>query len=69
MSAVTLNSKYQVVIPKEERKRLKLRKGQKLLVVPWDDMIVFVPDRDLSELEGAFPKLTTENIREEEDRH
>lgn len=69
MSSVTLSSKYQVVIPREERKRLKLSKGQKFLVVPWGNMIVFVPDRDISELEGAFPEVSTENIRDEEDRY
>lgn len=58
MKAVTISSKWQIVIPSEERERLKLVKGQKLLVVPWDTMMVFTPDRDISELEDAFPHLS-----------
>ena len=68
MKAVTISSKWQVVIPREERERLRLSKGQKLLVVPWDDMIALIPDRDISELKGAFPHLSAEGVREENDR-
>lgn len=68
MKAITISSKWQVMIPRTERERLKLCKGQKLLVVPWDDMIALIPDRDISELKGAFPQVSTEGIREENDR-
>ena len=68
MKAVTISSKWQIVIPREERERLKLTKGEKLLVVPWDDAFVLMPDRDISELRGAFPKLSADDIRDENDR-
>jgi len=68
LKAVTISSKWQVVIPREERERLRLSKGQKLLVVPWDDMIALIPDRDISELRGAFPNLSADDLREENDR-
>ena len=66
--SVTISSKWQVVIPRTERERLKLSKGQKLSVVPWDGMFVMMPDRDLSELEGAFPNLSADGLREQNDR-
>jgi len=68
MLQVTVSSKYQVVIPREVRKRLGIRKGQRLSVVVMDDIIELVPDRELSDLKGAFPELSTQDIREEEDR-
>lgn len=68
MPQVTVSSKYQVVIPQEARTRLNIRAGQKMTVIILDDIIELVPDRDLSELKGAFPTLTTEDLREETDR-
>lgn len=68
MSQVTLSSKYQMVIPQEIRKRLKLRKGQKMQVLAIGSRIEVIPDRDISEMKGMFPGLSVEGIREEEDR-
>ena len=68
MSQVTVSSKYQVVIPLEVRKQLGIRKGQKMSVVVLGDVIELVPDRDIRELKGAFPGVSTEDIREEADR-
>ena len=34
MEAVTISSKYQVVIPKEVRKQFNLKPGQKIVFVP-----------------------------------
>ena len=68
MSVVKVSSKYQVVIPREAREKLKIRKGQKMSVIVWDGIIEMVPDRDISEMRGAFPGVSTDNIRDEEDR-
>lgn len=68
MTQVTVSSKYQVVIPLEVRKMLKVRKGQKMLVVVRNDMIELVPDRDISELRGFLKGMSADNVREEDDR-
>ncbi|MDO8588238.1 MAG: AbrB/MazE/SpoVT family DNA-binding domain-containing protein [Armatimonadota bacterium] len=68
MTQVTVSSKYQVVIPLEIRKRLNVRKGQKMLVVVRNNIIELVPDRDISELRGFLKGMPAGNIREEEDR-
>ena len=65
MSQVTVSSKYQVVIPREVRKRLGIWKGQRLSVVVMDNIIELVPERELSDLKGAFPQLSTQDIRDE----
>ena len=69
MTQVTVSSKYQVVIPLEVRRRLKVRKGQKMLVVVRNDIIELVPDRDISELRGFLKGMPADNVREEDDRY
>jgi len=65
---VTLSPKYQVVIPKEIRRQLKLKRGQKLQVIVKGGLITLVPDYPLSELRGIFKGMSSEDIREEEER-
>lgn len=69
MNSVKVSGKYQVVIPREIRERLRIRKGQRMLVVDIGNGIEYVPDRDISELKGAYPGLSSEGIRDEEDRY
>lgn len=45
MSKTTVSSKYQVVIPKEVRKRANLREGQELQVYLVEDNIVLTPQK------------------------
>lgn len=68
MNQVTVSSKYQVVIPQEIRKKLNIHKGQKMLMVAHGNTIELIPNRDIAEMQGAFPGLTTEGFREEVDR-
>ncbi len=56
MVRVTVSSKYQIVIPTEIRRALKIQKGQKLTMVDIGGVIELVPDRDLREMRGAFPR-------------
>lgn len=68
MATVKVSSKYQVVIPREVREALGLRKGQTVSVVPIGNVIEIVPEEDISELEGAFPGLSLDHIRDESER-
>jgi len=68
MTTVTVSSKYQVVIPRELRERLKIHAGQKMHVLDRNGIIQLVPDRDIREMEGIFPGLSSEGLRDEEDR-
>lgn len=69
MPEVTVSSKYQVVIPREIRERLKIRKGQKMSMIAIGDRIQMVPDRDISELRGYLRGMSTDSIRDDEDRY
>jgi len=65
---VILSPKYQVVIPKEVRKQLELRSGQRLQLIVRGETITLVPDFPLKELRGLFKGMNTEDLREEKER-
>lgn len=54
---VTVSSKGQVTLPSKLRKRLKITKGEKLLVVNENNTIKLVPVPKLSELAGVDKEL------------
>ncbi len=54
---VTVSSKGQVTLPSKLRKRLKIAKGEKLLVVSEDNTIKLVPVPKLSKLAGVDKEL------------
>jgi AbrB family looped-hinge helix DNA binding protein len=53
MQSVTVSPKYQVVIPKNVRKALKLHPGQKMQIVEYAGRIELIPERDIKELRGS----------------
>jgi len=65
---VILSPKYQVVIPKEVRRQLKLKSGQRLQVIVRGGTITLVPDYPLKELKGLFRGMSTDSLREEGER-
>jgi AbrB family looped-hinge helix DNA binding protein len=64
MHTVTVSPKFQVVIPKEVRKALNLRPGQRMQVVEHEGRIEFIPERDFKELRGFLKGINTEFKRE-----
>lgn len=66
MKIVTLSPKYQVVIPKEVREKLKLKPRQKLQIINIGDTIEFVPIRDIKSARGFLKGIDT-NINREGD--
>ena len=68
MDRVTVSSKYQVVIPKEVRRRLRVRPGQKLMVFIKGGSISLVCDRPLESLRGIARGLNVAGLREKKER-
>jgi AbrB family looped-hinge helix DNA binding protein len=52
MMTVKVSPKFQVVIPKELREKMKLRPGQELLIFERDGGIRLEPPRSIAELRG-----------------
>ncbi len=68
MATTTISSKFQVVIPKEVRDKLRLMPRQRLLVVEKGGVITLVPEVPLKSLKGALRGMTTTHVREKQDR-
>jgi AbrB family looped-hinge helix DNA binding protein len=68
MEAVTVSPKYQVVIPRWVREKIRIKPGEKLQVISYDDRIELIPVRPMSELRGFLKGLDPSFIREENDR-
>jgi AbrB family looped-hinge helix DNA binding protein len=67
MEAVTISSKYQVVIPREVRKQFNLKPGQKLMFIPYNGTLRVVVVPPIKKARGMLKGMNTENIREEVD--
>ena len=63
MMTVTISPKFQVVIPKGIRERLKLRSGQKIQAIVYDDRIELVPVRPARAMRGFLKGLDTTVVR------
>ncbi len=70
MAAVTVSSKYQIVIPREVREQLRIKPGQKLQLVTIGDQVRLVPNRPIREMRGILKGVPLDFDRDadEEDR-
>ena len=68
MDAVTVSPKYQVVIPKAVRERARIKPGDKLQVLSFDDRIELVRTRPMREMRGFLRGLDATFARDEDDR-
>jgi AbrB family looped-hinge helix DNA binding protein len=68
MGTVTISPKFQVVIPQDVRARLKLRPGQKVVIVEKNGVVHLIPVKPIKEMRGFAPGTTTKDLREEADR-
>lgn len=66
MSTVTISPKYQVAIPKEIRKWLKLTPGQKVRIIAYDDRIELIPVVPIKKMKGFLKGMDTEVLREDD---
>ncbi|MBI4038928.1 AbrB/MazE/SpoVT family DNA-binding domain-containing protein [Candidatus Daviesbacteria bacterium] len=53
----TVSTKYQVVIPKEARKKIKIKPGQKMDVEVVENRVTFSPARVAKPMEYYYKKL------------
>jgi AbrB family looped-hinge helix DNA binding protein len=67
MEAVTISSKFQVVIPREVREKFNLKPGQKLVFIPYKGTLRVVIIPSVEAAQGMLKGLDTDGIREEED--
>lgn len=66
MAAVTVSPKYQVVIPKDVRKKLGLSPGQRIQIVVYGDRIELIPVRPLKRMRGFLKGIDTRVPRDKD---
>lgn len=59
METVTISPKFQVVIPKRIREALRLRPGQKVQAIVYENRIELIPVRRARELRGFLEGIDT----------
>ena len=67
METVTISPKFQVVIPKRIREVLRLRPGQKVQAIVYENRIELIPVRRARELRGFLEGIDT-TIERDADR-
>jgi AbrB family looped-hinge helix DNA binding protein len=67
METVTISPKYQVVIPKQFRRKLGLCPGQKVQAIAYENRIELVPVRPVRKMRG-FLKGLDPRVSRDDDR-
>jgi AbrB family looped-hinge helix DNA binding protein len=68
MDSVTVSPKFQVVIPLKVRQMLRIKSGQKMQVIAYNNRVVMIPVRPIQEARGSLKGIDTTIERDEEDR-
>ena len=66
MAAVTVSPKFQVVIPREIRRKLGLWPGQKMQVAVYGNRIELIPVRPIRRMRGFLKAIDTWVPREDD---
>jgi AbrB family looped-hinge helix DNA binding protein len=66
MDTLTISPKFQVVIPKAIRELLKLRPGQKVHAIVYDNRIELIPVQPIEKLRGFVQGIDTDVTREDD---
>ena len=70
MTAVTVSSKYQIVIPQEARRKLGISSGTRLQAISEETGLRLVKEPSIDELSGLLKGMPVQNseIRSKQDR-
>ncbi len=63
----TISPKYQVVIPRELRENLRLRPGEKVEFLQYENRLEMIPVRDIRKMRGFLKGIDT-TVEREKDR-
>jgi AbrB family looped-hinge helix DNA binding protein len=66
MNTLTISPKYQVVIPKAIREMLRLKPGQKVQAIVYQNRIELIPVRPVKKMRGFLRGIDTRVDREDD---
>lgn len=64
MSAITISSGFRIVIPEQIRKSLKLKPGQRLQAIHYENRIELIPLRPIRAMRGFLSGIDTRVARD-----
>jgi AbrB family looped-hinge helix DNA binding protein len=64
LATVTISSKFQIVIPKQVRERLRLRPQQRLQIIEKGGIVTLAPEIPLASLKGVLKGMSKKDLRE-----
>ena len=69
MAQVLISPKFQIIIPKQVRRSLGLKPGQKLNCISTNGAIHYLQDRSIESMRGIIKKkFSLDDLREKKDR-
>jgi AbrB family looped-hinge helix DNA binding protein len=68
MPRVTISPKFQIVIPREIRQKLRLRPGQQIMLFERNGIITAIPDLPLQKFRGILKGMSPAGVRERQER-
>jgi AbrB family looped-hinge helix DNA binding protein len=68
METVTLSTKFQLVLPRKARERLRLHPGMKFTVFDKGGVLYLVPQRPVKRYRGVAKGTTERGLRDKADR-
>jgi len=68
MATATISSKFQIVLPKQVREKLRLKPRQRVQVIEKNGIILLVQEVPDTEIKGALKGMSASHVREKNDR-
>jgi AbrB family looped-hinge helix DNA binding protein len=68
MEITTLSTKFQLVIPRGPRERLRLRPGMRFTVMDKGGVLYLIPERSMRAYRGVAKGASVRDLREKRDR-
>jgi AbrB family looped-hinge helix DNA binding protein len=68
MAEAIISTKFQVVIPKEIRRDIGLKTGQRVQIIAKGGVITMVPDQPIAKMRGFLKGMKSRALREKNDR-
>lgn len=68
MEVVRVSQKFQVVIPRSIRKAMKIKPGERMVMVQKEGVVHMIPVGDIKGVKGIAKGVTTRGLRDESAR-
>ena len=67
MESVKVSPKFQVVIPRSIRESLKIRPGERVHVLQYENRIEYIPEKKMKSMRGFLKGIDT-SVKRDQDR-